>query len=116
MIGKQTHVVCTTENGILYAKIIGEIDHHSAKDLRESLDDAILHARPKKVVLNLSAVDFMDSSGLGIIMGRYAFARKFGGTLVLANPSRLVTHIIELAGLTRMIQIEITQSGGKEHA
>lgn len=116
MIGKQTHAVCKTENGVLHAKILGEIDHHSAKDLRESLDDAILHAKPKKVVLDLSAVDFMDSSGLGIIMGRYAFARKCGGTLVLADPSRRVARIIELAGLTRMIPIEITQSGGKEHA
>ena len=58
----------------------------------------------------------MDSSGLGIIMGRRAFADKLGAAFALADPSRRVARIIELAGLSRIIPIETTQSGGKEHA
>ena len=116
MIGKQTSAVCTAQNGILHIKILGEVDHHGAKALREEMDDAILEERPKKVVLDLSAVDFMDSSGLGIIMGRRAFAAKLGAAFAIADPSRRVARIIELAGLSRLIPIETTQSGGKEHA
>ncbi len=116
MISKQTRTVCTQDGDVLRAKIVGEVDHHSAKDLREEIDDAILAARPRKVVLDLGAVDFMDSSGLGIIMGRRVFAEKLGAAFVLANPSRRVARIIELAGLARIIPIETTQSGGNEHA
>lgn len=116
MISKQTRTVFAGDGDVLRAKIIGEVDHHGAKDLREEIDDAILAARPKKVVLDLGAVDFMDSSGLGIIMGRRAFAEKLGATLSIANPSRRVARIIELAGLARIIPIETTQSGGNEHA
>ena len=88
----------------------------TAQRICEEIDDAILTERPKKVVLDLSAVDFMDSSGLGIIMGRRAFADKLGAAFALADPSRRVARIIELAGLSRIIPIETTQSGGKEHA
>ena len=112
MISKQTRTVCTQDGDVLRAKIVGEVDHHSAKEI----DDAILAARPRKVVLDLGAVDFMDSSGLGIIMGRRVFAEKLGAAFALANPSRRVARIIELAGLARIIPIETTQSGGNEHA
>ena len=46
MISKQTRTVCTQDGDVLRAKIVGEVDHHSAKDLREEIDDAILAARP----------------------------------------------------------------------
>ena len=111
MIGKQTSVVCTAEGGVLRAKILGEVDHHGAKDLRDAIDDAILAERPKKVVLDLSAVDFMDSSGLGLIMGRFALVRRYGGKLAVADPSAAVLKMMQLAGMEKMIPIKYTKKG-----
>ena len=61
---------------------------------------------PQKTVLDLSGIAFMDSSGLGLIMGRYSLMQKIGGELSVMNPSKRVIDIFELAGLQRMIKIE----------
>ena len=84
----------------------GEIDHHSASGVRGEMDERILEERPKKTVLDLSAIEFMDSSGLGLIMGRYALMQKLGGELTLRNPHKRIVKIFELAGLGRMVRIE----------
>ena len=84
----------------------GEIDHHSASAVRTRMDELIWAEKPKKTVLDLSAIEFMDSSGLGLIMGRYALMQKMGGELTLRNPHKRITKIFELAGLGRMVRIE----------
>ena len=67
---------------VLHAELSGEIDHHSAVSLREEADELIFRIRPKTVVIVLSSIEFMDSSGLGLIMGRYALMQKCGATNV----------------------------------
>ena len=86
----------------LVVKLVGEIDHHSARALRGDIDELILECRPTKVILDLSEISFMDSSGLGFIMGRYSFAKEFGASLVLRAPTAAVMKIISLAGMERM--------------
>ena len=85
---------------------LGEIDHHNATRLRQEADELISHYRPQCVVLNLKKIDFMDSSGLGFIMGRMALVSKKGGTLIIKSPSRSVQKICRLAGLERLVKIE----------
>ena len=106
MIRKNARVISQTKGETLCAKIVGEIDHHGAVSLREELDDAMIAARPKTVELDLSAVDFMDSSGLGVIMGRKATADRFGAEFKLINPTARVARIIELAGLGKVVTME----------
>ena len=89
--------------------IRGEIDHHSAVLVRTGIDREIMQDRPREVLLDLSGVDFMDSSGLGLIMGRYALVTKYGGTLAVVDPSFAVTKILRLAGMERMITIKRTK-------
>ena len=84
----------------------GEIDHHSAVQLRGEIDRFLLDKSPQKAILNLSEIDFMDSSGLGLIMGRYALMQRLGGVLILRNPNPRIIKIFELAGLGRMVEIE----------
>ena len=93
------------QEGALLIHVRGEIDHHSAVLVRTGIDSEIISQRPQKVQLELSAVDFMDSSGLGLIMGRYALIKKYGGTLEVVNPSAAVVKIMKLAGMERMIPI-----------
>ncbi len=93
-------------DGILRVKILGDIDHHSAKRTRESIDKQILSKKPLVVILELNSVDFMDSSGLGLILGRYTIATEIGARIVLSRPSRKIRKILELAGIERIMKIE----------
>ena len=90
--------------------ILGDVDHHGAKDLRQSMDSALYFYRPSTCVIDLSRVEFMDSSGLGLIMGRYALVKQYGGTLAVLDPSPAVLKIIRLAGMERMISILRTKA------
>lgn len=96
----------TFEQGILKSKILGDIDHHSAKFVREKIDSYIVGCKPQLVLLDLSAVDFMDSSGLGLILGRYNTSCEVGAEFRIYSPSRNVKKILELAGIERLIKIE----------
>ena len=91
------------------AKIDGEIDHHRAKGLRESMDGRIYADRPKCFMADMSGVTFMDSSGLGLILGRFTLCRELGIDFCLLSPSAEVMKIIDLAGAGRLIRIEKQQ-------
>ena len=104
-------------DGILEITLLGEIDHHNAVRIRGEIDGLICEYRPKKTVLDLGGIEFMDSSGLGLIMGRYALMQKLRGELTLRDPNPRVVQIFTLAGLERMIRMEdATQEEGKEQA
>ena len=95
-------------DGVLTMTLCGEIDHHSAVRIRTEMDAQIYELRPAKTVLDLSGIEFMDSSGLGLIMGRYALMQKLGGELTLRNPNERLVKIFALAGLGRIVKIEDT--------
>ena len=59
-----------TEGGAAVARLSGEIDHHNAKDLRSQLDKYIISTQPRELVMDFKNITFMDSSGIGLIMGR----------------------------------------------
>ena len=105
MIRNGGQVVCENKGDTLVVRVGGEIDHHSAVAVRVGIDEKIASERPTRVLLELSSVDFMDSSGLGLIMGRYALVQKYGGSFAVLDPSVAVLKIIRLAGLERMITI-----------
>ncbi len=95
------------EKGIAVARLHGEVDHHSAAELRRVLDDYICRHRPSVLCLDTSGIDFMDSSGLGLIMGRHALMQRSGGELVLFHPSPSVLRMVRLAGMERIVKIEL---------
>jgi stage II sporulation protein AA (anti-sigma F factor antagonist) len=95
-----------TAGSILSVRVRGEIDHHTASDIRRGIDTILFEKRPKKLLLDLSAVSFMDSSGLGLIMGRYSVMKELEGEMVVWNPSPEIRSIITLAGMERMVRIE----------
>ena len=99
-------VVCDMHNSILEVAINGEIDHHNARAFRSQIDEKLYLYRPKKVNLDVSGVSFMDSSGLGLILGRFTLARELGGELRIVNPNQSVEKILDLAGTSRLIPID----------
>ena len=94
------------DSDVMTVKLKGEIDHHSAVILRQGIDMLLYERRPKRAILDLSGVDFMDSSGLGLIMGRYSVQNELGGEMVVRNPAPGVLRVMELAGIERLIKIE----------
>ena len=91
---------------VLEIRLRGEIDHHSAVGIRTEMDAKIMEEKPKKTILDLSGIEFMDSSGLGLIMGRFALMQRLGGELTLRNPNERLVQIFNLAGLWRMVRTE----------
>ena len=103
-------VKCVMKKDTLMIEIEGDFDHHTAKYIRSEIDKAIFYYRPQVALLNVENVDFMDSSGLGLILGRYTSVREVGGILKIVNPSRDIEKILALAGIERLIPI-IKSSG-----
>ena len=79
--------------GCLCAALYGEIDHHSAADIRMITDPEIERLLPKTMMLDFSGVQFMDSSGIGLILGRQRLLSQLGGTVVIKNASPQIRKI-----------------------
>ena len=103
-----------SEGDAMVVSLSGEIDHHNASSVRVGIDKIIYEKRPSKVIMDLGRIDFMDSSGLGLIMGRFSLVRELGGELSLRDPNAGVLKICRLAGLERLIRIEKTENEKKE--
>lgn len=107
---------------VLKIKLRGEIDHHSAAAVRVAIDEMIRSKRPCELIIDMSAVDFMDSSGLGLIMGRYNTMKEIGGSVTVADPTPATEKIMNLAGLERIIKIsrsykrQVSVGRGGSHA
>lgn len=90
----------------LTAHIIGDIDHHSALKIREEIDLEAERLRPQMIILDFSDVTFMDSSGIGLVMGRYKAAKAYGGKITVSGASSQIKKVMKLAGLERLAAIE----------
>lgn len=89
------------QNGaVLAAYLCGEIDHHWAAVLREKIDARIHAAQPEILILDFAAVTFMDSSGVGLILGRFKLLQVTGGTLVVQKAPQNVRRMLALAGIS----------------
>ena len=86
------------ENGKAIASISGEIDHHNAKELRTKLDKYIISSRPAQLVIDLQGITFMDSSGIGLIMGRSKLIKACGGRLFCKDGEEKIETGIKKVG------------------
>ncbi len=89
----------------LTCQITEEIDHHTTEKIRRILDDEIERYMPRKIVFNFDKVSFMDSAGIGMILGRYKLMKMLGGTVELINVNSSVKKIFEMSGIHRIISI-----------
>ena len=99
-------------DGCLTVKLNGEIDHHSARDVRGEIDRQILFYKPDVVILDLAQIGFMDSSGLGLIMGRYNRIIELGGILKIGNPRGNAQRMMKMSGADKLIPIVFTEGEG----
>ena len=90
--------------GELTALLSGDIDHHAARDMRCVIDGDIERYRPGRLVLDFRRVRFMDSSGIGLIMGRYRMMQLTGGTVEITNIPESIERIIALSGIRTILK------------
>lgn len=88
------------------AYLDGEIDHHCAPMLRSEIDLAVENSRPENLILDFGEVTFMDSSGIGLVMGRYRVMKDIGGRVSLQNTPVHIKKVMRLAGLDRFATIQ----------
>jgi stage II sporulation protein AA (anti-sigma F factor antagonist) len=91
--------------GVLTVRVEGELDMHVADEFRQVVDDAIDSYGVKNLILNLQGVSFIDSSGLGVILGRYKRINHAGGRILATDVQPQVAKIFELSGLLKIMKI-----------
>lgn len=92
-------------NGEIVVRVRGEVDLYTAPQLRERLDEAVNGPSPN-VIVDLEQLDFIDSTGLGVLVGALKQARAAGGDVTLRNPTRSTHKILEIAGLTELFAVQ----------
>lgn len=96
----------TYKDGKMHVMLSGEIDHHNAQNIREEIDMAIHFNNPSELMLDFSDVSFMDSSGIGLVIGRYRIMHELEGKVLVANPSMQIRKVLRLSGIDRLAQID----------
>lgn len=85
--------------------IIGELDHHSAEYIRTKIDAEMVKSTTKHIIFDFSKVSFMDSSGIGVIIGRYKNIQKLNGRAAIVNPNLQIKKIFEMGGIFKLMPL-----------
>lgn len=91
---------------VLIIRLQGELDHHEATILREAWQNKLKEGTVQHVILNLEEVSFMDSSGIGVLLGRYKEILQLGGELVVCSVNPAIQRIFEMSGMFKIIRLE----------
>ncbi len=87
----------------LVIEITEDIDHHVAERIRRKIDEQITRYMPRKTIFDFSRVTFMDSAGIGMIIGRYKMMKLIGGSLEIVNVGNQTKRILEMSGIGKII-------------
>ncbi len=101
-----------TKENVLIIRLNGELDHHEANILREKWQAQLQQNPIQHIVLNVEDLTFMDSSGIGVILGRYKEIIRTGGQMVVCSVHEPIKRIFEMSGLFKILRLESTE----EHA
>ena len=94
------------KDSTLVAELFGEIDHHICDQIREDIDKELELYEVTHLVFDFTGVTFMDSSGIGVVLGRYKKMQKIGGTVTIRGANRLVRQILDMSGIFTLMEYE----------
>ncbi|NLM52570.1 MAG: anti-sigma F factor antagonist [Firmicutes bacterium] len=89
----------------LIVRMVGELDHHAAEKLRTKIDAKLKREGVRDLLFDFQGVQFMDSSGLGMVLGRYKLVSAKGGKVLACGLNQRIKRIFEMAGLQKRITI-----------
>lgn len=90
----------------LIVRLKGELDHHTAEQVKARMEEAIVSGACHNIILSLKQLSFMDSSGIGVILGRYKQLTAVGGRLVVCDMNQAVERLFQMSGLFKILTIE----------
>ena len=93
-----------SDNTFIYA-LSGEIDHHKSERIRNEVDEIILSERPNILKFDFSKVRFMDSSGIGLVLGRYRLISSMGGKIIVCGVENNIAKLLRMSGVDKIIEI-----------
>lgn len=96
----------------LVVRISEEIDQDTVDKIKRKIDDEIEKYLPKKVIFDFEDITFMDSSGIGMVLGRYKLIKLIGGDMEIVNVSKTVNRIFKMSGIGRIICVEEARNEG----
>ena len=102
------------ENKELIIKLNEEIDQHTVDNIRRKIDNEIEMYIPKKIIFDFSKINFMDSSGIGMVVGRYKLIKMLGGNMQIVNVNKITKRIFDMSGVSRIIEIKETEDSYNE--
>ncbi|NLJ98536.1 MAG: anti-sigma F factor antagonist [Tissierellia bacterium] len=92
-------------NDNLIVTLKGELDHHTSEDARKSIDQQYYKNNLLNIVLDLRGLSFMDSSGIGLIMGRYKNCKEERGNMSIVSTSPSIDRILKMSGLLKLMDV-----------
>ena len=90
---------------VLLVKVKGELDHHLAAKVKEEVDNKMRSSNAINIIFDFSELTFMDSSGIGVIMGRYKKVRTLGGRVVASGVNAQILRILEMSAVDKIIKL-----------
>lgn len=90
--------------GVLIVSVSGDIDHHTAETIKRMTERELYVTGSKNLIFDMSEVSFMDSSGIGMLIGRYKTVMALGGRTAVAAPSKEADRLMEMSGIYRIIK------------
>jgi stage II sporulation protein AA (anti-sigma F factor antagonist) len=103
--GRKVECIYSKTDKLLTFKISEEIDQSTTDKIRRKIDNEITRFLPRKVIFDFSNISFMDSAGIGLLLGRYKIIKMLGGTLELSNVNRQIEKVLEISGILKIIPI-----------
>jgi stage II sporulation protein AA (anti-sigma F factor antagonist) len=97
-------ITTETKKDVLVVRLQGELDHHTAEDLRTKVDDILRNPEIRHILLSLADLSFMDSSGIGVILGRFKQISARSGEMVVCSINPTIYRIFEMSGLFKVIK------------
>ena len=94
------------EEETLVVELGKELDHHNARNIREKADESIIKGGIKRIIFDFAGTNFMDSSGIGVIMGRQTIMDSIGGRVFVRNMNKEIERIFLISGLHKLVEKE----------
>jgi stage II sporulation protein AA (anti-sigma F factor antagonist) len=93
------------EHGVLVISLKGELDHHAVEQIRDNIERQLAENHYRGLVISFRNIEFMDSSGLGLILGRYRTVREHGGQMALCEVGASLRKLFEMSGLLKVLPV-----------
>ena len=98
-------ITVNIRKNVLLVSLSGELDHHTAKEVKSLIEEVVKNRGVKNLVLDFSNLTFMDSSGIGVVVGRYKLITSLGGRIAIAGAKNNVSRLLYMSGINKIIEL-----------